>query len=186
MMTWRQGRVLHLKRGAEDETEIEPFIRMMERSPPFRPDGTAVYLTVNASGVPHALLHNLYHNRVLHSTVLIVTVKTKDVPHVLESERIQVQHLRFGFHKILVSYGFKDDPDLPRVLELSKSSGIDYEPMKTSYFLGRDTLVPKINAGLSYWRKMLYIWMFKNSSSATEYFRIPPNRVIELGTQRVL
>jgi KUP system potassium uptake protein len=118
--------------------------------------------------------------------VLIVTVKTKDVPHVTENEQVQVQHLRFGFHRILISYGFKDDPDLPRALELSKLKGIDYEPMKTSYFLGRDTLVPRINAGISYWRELLYIWMFKNSTSATEYFRIPPNRVIELGTQRVL
>lgn len=186
MMTWKTSRTLHLKRNAEDDMELEPFIRNMQKSMPFRPDGTAIYLKANPSGVPHALLHNLYHNKVLHKNVVIVTVKTLDVPHVLGKKQIEVHHLDYGFHRVIVNYGFKDDPNIPHALELAKKQGINYEPMRTSYFLGRETLIPKVNAALSYWREWLYIWMFKNASSAPDYFRIPPNRVIELGQQRVL
>ena len=186
MMTWKQERMVHLKRVVDDEMELVPFIETIKESSPFRPSGTAVYLTAHTSGVPHALLHNLYHNQVLHSNILMVTIKTEDVPHIAENAQVEVEDLDYGFHRILVRYGFKDDPNIPKALELSKLKGVDYEPMKTSYFLGRDTLIPKLDSGLSYWREMLYIWMFKNSSSATSYFKIPPNRVIELGTQRVL
>lgn len=186
MMTWKQERMVHLKRVVDDEMELVPFIETIKESSPFRPSGTAVYLTAHTSGVPHALLHNLYHNQVLHSNILMVTIKTEDVPHIAENAQVEVEDLDYGFHRILVRYGFKDDPNIPKALELSKLKGVDYEPMKTSYFLGRDTLIPKLDSGLSYWREMLYIWMFKNSSSATFYFKIPPNRVIELGSQRVL
>jgi len=186
MTTWKRGTMLHFKRTADDEMKFEPFIRAMEKLSPYRPEGTAVYLKASASDVPHALLNNLYHNGVLHRNILVVTVRTTEVPHVPDSERVSVKNLSFGFHKILVSYGFKDDIDIPKALTLAKAYGIDYEPMKTSYFLGRDILVPRLTEKLSSWRRLLYLWMFKNSSSAHEYFRIPPSRVIELGTQKVL
>jgi KUP system potassium uptake protein len=186
MMTWKKESVLHLNRTAVDEMELGAFIRDIEKNKPYRAEGIAVYLKANTSGIPRALLRSFYHNRVLRNTVLIVTVKTTDVPHVHESEQIRVEHLTSGFHRILVTYGFKDDPNIPKALELSKLQGIDFEPMRTTYFLGRDSLVQKNNAGLGSWREKLFIWMFKNSSSATEYFKIPPSRVIELGAQRVL
>ena len=186
MMTWKKERTRHLKKSGEDDMDLEQFIKSMQRSSPFRPDGTAVYLTGNAFKVPHALLHNLYHNKVLHNNILLTSVKTLNVPHVDEKNQIQVQHLGYGFHRILVSYGFKDDPNIPKALDLSKNKNIDYEPMRTSYFLGRDSIVPRAKSGLRHWREVLYIWMFKNAGSASEYFRIPPNRVIELGTQREL
>ncbi len=186
MTTWKRGTMLHFKRTADDEMKFEPFIRQMEKLSPYRPEGTAVYLKASASDVPHALLNNLYHNGVLHRNILVVTVRTTEVPHVPDSERILVKNLSFGFHKIMVSYGFKDDIDIPKALTLARAYGIDYEPLKTSYFLGRDILVPRVTERISAWRRMLYLWMFKNSSSAHEYFRIPPSRVIELGTQKVL
>ena len=186
MVTWKKGRALHLKRIAEDEMELEPFIQSIKMNPPFRPDTTAVYLSAHSNGVPHSLLHNIYHNQVLHKSVLLVTVQIQDVPHINELEGVSVEKLDFGFNRIIVKYGFKDNPNIPHALEISKRFGIDYEPMKTSYFLGRDSLVPKLHSGFGYLRELLYIWMFKNSSSATTYFQIPPNRVVELGTQRVL
>ncbi len=186
MTTWKKERSLHLRRSADDEMSLEQFIGNIKKSDPYRPDGTAIYLTASPGNVPHSLLHNLYHNRALHETVLIITVKTLDIPHVPESDRVQVEHLEYGFHRITVGYGFKDDPDLPRALELSREKGIAYEPMRSSYFLGRDSLVSREGMGLCHWREILYVWMFRNSSGAPEYFRIPPNRVIELGTQRAI
>jgi KUP system potassium uptake protein len=186
MMTWKKESVLHLNRNAVDEMGLDTFIQNIEKNKPFRAEGIAVYLKASASSIPRALLRSFYHNRILRSTVLIVTVKVTDVPHVPASEQVQVEHLTSGFHRILVNYGFKDDPNIPKALELCKSQGIDYEPMRTTYFLGRDSLVQKNNAGLGSWREKLFIWMFKNSSSATEYFKIPPSRVIELGAQRVI
>jgi KUP system potassium uptake protein len=186
MTTWRKGRALHLKRIKEEGDELEAFINMMKDHPPFRPDGTAVYMTTHTSGVPHALLHNLYHNQVLHQNILLVTTKTEDIPHVPDEARVRVEHLHSGFHRVIVHYGFKDEIDIPRALELSRAQEIDYEMMRTSFFLGRDTLIPKTHSELPYWREMLYVWLFRNAGSATAYFKIPPNRVIELGTQRIL
>lgn len=186
MTTWRKGRALHLKRILQEGDELEAFMNAMKASPPFRPDGTAVYMTTHTSGVPHALLHNLYHNQVLHQNILLMTTRTADVPHVKKNERVKVEHLHSGFHRIIVSYGFKDEINIPDALELSRAQGIDYELMRTSFFLGRDTLIPKVHSELPYWRELLYIWMFKNASDATAYFKIPSNRVIELGTQRIL
>jgi KUP system potassium uptake protein len=185
MTTWRKGRTLHLKRILEEGDELEAFMNTMKEYPPFRPEGTAVYMTPNTSGVPHALVHNLYHNQVLHQNILLVTTSTADVPHVPENEQVRVEHLHSGFHRIVVSYGFKDEPNIPRALELSVSQGIDYEPMRTSFFLGRDTLILKPSSELPYWRKLLYLWLFKNAGSVASYFKLPPNRVIELGTQRI-
>jgi len=186
MTTWRKGRALHLKRIREEGDELEAFMNMMKAHPPFRPDGTAIYMTTHTTGVPHALLHNLYHNQVLHQNILLVTTRTEDVPHVDEGARVRVEHLHSGFHRIIVSYGFKDEIDIPRALELSRKYDIDYEEMRSSFFLGRDTLIPKTHSELPYWRELLYVWMFRNAGSATAYFKIPPNRVIELGTQRIL
>ena len=186
MMTWHKGRVLHLKRIAEEGNELDAFTRMLKEHPRFRPEGTAVYMTTYISGVPHALLHNLYHNQVLHQNILLVTTNTEDIPHVPESEQVKVEHLHSGFHRIFVNYGFKDEINIPKALELGREQGIDYEPMRTSFFLGRDTLIPIIHSELPYWRELLYVWMFRIAGDATTYFKIPPNRVIELGTQRIL
>jgi len=186
MITWYKGRALHLKRIEEVGDELEAFMTMMKGHPPFRPDGTAVYMTPNTSGVPHALLHNLYHNQVLHQNILLVTTKTADIPHVPTNEQVKVEHLHSGFHRIIVNYGFKDEINIPKALEQSTAQGIDYEPMRASFFLARDVLIPKKHSALPYWREVLYVWMFKNGGDATAYFKLPPNRVIELGTQRML
>ncbi|MDD4616647.1 MAG: potassium transporter Kup [Alphaproteobacteria bacterium] len=184
MITWKQGSARHLSRVAADEMDLEEFIRRLEAKGPHRIEGMGVYLKASPVGVPRALLRNLYHYHALHDAVVIVTVKATDVPHIPESEQVKVEHLNSGFHKIYVNYGFKDAPDIPHALELSKAQGIDYEPMRTTYFLGKDSL--RTRRGLRSWREKLFAWMFKNAWSATDYFRIPPSRVIELGSQRVL
>jgi len=186
MITWHKGRALHLKRITAEGDELEAFIKTMKDNPPFRPKGTAVYLTPNTSGVPHALVHNLYHNQVLHQNILLVTTKAQDIPHVSKNDQVKVEHLHSGFHRIIVNYGFKDTINIPKSLEVSVEQGIDYKTLKASFFLGRDTLVTKTHSELPLWRRLLYIWMFKNSGNATTYFKLPPDRVIELGTQRTL
>lgn len=183
MATWTRGRALQLKRVKDESDELEAFIKLTKDYPPTRVEGTAVFMTTLTTGVPHALLHNLYHNKVLHENILLVTTRTEDIPHVPENESVQVEHLHSGFHRIIVKYGFTDDPDIPKALELSKAQGIDYELMRASFFFGRDTLIPREHSELPYWREKLYIWMFRNAGSATAYFKIPSNRVIELGTQ---
>ncbi len=186
MITWYKGRLLHLKRIDEVGDELEAFMGMMKENPPFRPEGTAVYMTPNTTGVPHALLHNLYHNQVLHQNILLVTTKIADIPHVELNDQVKVEHLHSGFHRVIVNYGFKDEINIPLALERSTSQGINYELMRSSFFLARDILIPRKGSALPYWRELLYIWMFKNGADIVEYFKLPCNRVIELGTQRLL
>jgi KUP system potassium uptake protein len=143
-------------------------------------------MTPNPHGVPHALLHNLKHNKVLHEKVVLVTVRISDVPHVEAKERIAVQHLGNGFHRVTVNYGFKDEPDLPRDLEICAQYGLELDMMDTSFFIGKETLIARPNSEMAYWREKLFVGMFRNADSVTNYFKLPPNRVVELGTQVAL
>jgi KUP system potassium uptake protein len=136
--------------------------------------------------VPNALLHNLMHNKVLHERVLVVSVKVFDVPYVPEIDRVEIHKLKGDFYSITVQYGFKDEPDIPQALSLCAAQGLDINMMETSFFLGRATLVPKIGSEMAYWREKLFIFLFRNASSATTFYKIPSNRVVELGTQVVL
>ena len=162
---------------------LDSFIRSMFNSPSPRVDGTAVFMTTWLEGVPRALLHNLVHNKVLHRRVVLLTVETADVPHVPDSERVVVEELDYGFYRVRVNYGFKDDPDLPAALVRCADFGLKFDMMETSFFLGRETLVSRVGSGMPRWREKLFIVMFRNAGSAADYFHIPPNRVVELGTQ---
>jgi KUP system potassium uptake protein len=133
--------------------------------------------------VPHALLHNLNHNKVLHERVVLLTVRAEDIPHVPDTQRVEVDPLGHEFYRITVHYGFKDEPDLPRALELSRTKGLDFNLMETSFFLSRQTLVPTQAQGMALWREKLFAAMSRNSASATAFFKIPTNRVVELGTR---
>jgi KUP system potassium uptake protein len=151
--------------------------------PPTRVPGTAIFLTTNRSTVPHALFHNLIHNKVLHERVVFLTVLTEEIPNVADKERIEIHDLGQGAWRIMVRYGFKDEPDIPHALELCADKGLQFHMMETSFFLNRETVIPSKLPGMALWRESLFAWMSRSAESAMEFFKIPPNRVIELGTQ---
>jgi KUP system potassium uptake protein len=133
--------------------------------------------------VPGALLHNLKHNKVLHDRVVIMTVRTEDIPRVAEEDRLEIQHLDHNFHVIVVHYGFMDQPNIPRALAQCRLQQFHFNLMETSFFVGREKIIPAKRRGLPRWRKRLFVVMSNNMLDATEFFRIPPNRVVELGGQ---
>jgi KUP system potassium uptake protein len=186
MLTWKQGRQLLYKRIS---TEAMPLMQFVENtaSLSFNPiAGTAVFMTPNAEMTPHALLHSLKHYKSLHERVVILTVETLDFPYVEENQRVIVEQLNNHFYRVKVKFGFMDQPYLPKALESCASQGLPLELMETSFFLGRETLIPKVGSEMALWREKLFVTMFRNAGSAASYFRIPPNRVIELGAQVVL
>ncbi|MDR2837552.1 MAG: potassium transporter Kup [Azonexus sp.] len=185
LTTWKRGRELLAARGAEDAMELQPFIENIAGGVN-RVPGTAVFLTPDPDAVPHALLHSLKHYKVLHECVIILNVRVLEIPYVPLAERINIQRLPGNFAQIIVYYGFKDEPDIPAALELAAATGLPLEPMETTYFLGRATVIPKLSTHMVYWRALLFVAMLRNASSATAFFRIPANRVVELGAQVAL
>jgi KUP system potassium uptake protein len=183
LSSWKKGRALLLNRQTADDLQLEPFLKSMMAHPPARVPGTAVFLTSCRLTVPHALFHNLVHNKVLHERVIFLTVLTEEVPHVPETERVDLHDLGHGAWRMMVRYGFKDEPDIPRALELCAPLGLEFHMMETSFFLNRETLIPSKLPGMAIWREALFAWMSRSAQSAMEFFKIPPNRVIELGTQ---
>jgi KUP system potassium uptake protein len=188
MLTWKRGRALLMQRLADGTMPIGLFLEGVEKSSVHRVAGTAVFMTGSDDGVPPVLLHHLKHNKVLHERVLLVSVKTADVPETSAAERVRVIALGHGFWRVIASYGFMQTPNVPNVLEVVDQMGIRCKPMETSYFLGRERLIPiAAKPGdkivLSRWRKIIFGIMSRNARSATEFFCIPPNRVVELGTQ---
>ena len=186
MLTWKRGRELLHKRLADDAMELEPFIDAIGAYPPTRVQGTAIFMTPDPAGVPHALLHNLKHNKVLHEQIVIATVCIEDVPRVDPEDRIQVERLPHGFYRVTLRYGFKDEPDLPHELALCARHGLSIEMMDCSFFIGKETLIPRLDSDMAYWREKLFVAMYRNADSITNYFKLPPNRVVELGTQVML
>jgi len=183
LSTWKRGREVLFQRLRPGAIALEPFIRGITEHPPVRVPGTAVFLTATLEGVPHALLHNLNHNKVLHERVVLLTVRAEDIPHVPDEQRVEVDPLGHEFYRVTVHYGFKDEPDLPRALELARGKGLDFSMMETSFFLSRQTLVPTQAPGMALWREKLFAAMSRNAASATAFFKIPANRVVELGTR---
>jgi KUP system potassium uptake protein len=181
--TWYRGRQVLMHHLAPGAIGLEPFIQSITQHPPTRVPGTAVFLTNTLEGVPHSLLHNLNHNKVLHERIVLLTVRTVDIPHVSNEERIEVTPLQGDFYRVIVNYGFKDEPDVPKALELSKAHGLEFKMMETSFFLSRQTVVPKMGKDMALWREKIFAVMSRNASSATGFFNIPANRVVELGTR---
>jgi KUP system potassium uptake protein len=186
LTTWKRGRKLLYDRLAADALPLRPFIADISANGCNRVSGTAIFMTPNPEQVPHALLHSLKHYKALHEQVIVLSVRVFDVPYVPDIDRVEVHCLNGNFAQVIVQYGFKDEPDLPAALELCAEAGLSIDMMDASFFLGRETLIPKLGSEMAYWRELLFIAMFRNAGSATAFFRIPSNRVVELGAQVVL
>lgn len=180
--TWRRGRRLVAAELSEGSLPLRQFLERMERAPS-RVAGTAVFLTADASHTPAAFLHNLKHNKILHERIIILQVDTMDVPRVPDSHRVEVERLGKGFHTVIAHYGFTEQPDVPAALRACRSHGIAYDEMETSFFLGRETLVPAQRSTLGKLRRDWFISLSHSASATKTFFRIPPNRAIELGNQ---
>ncbi|PTR05709.1 KUP system potassium uptake protein [Nitrosospira sp. Nsp5] len=183
MVTWHRGRQILFEHLRSAAIPLEPFLESLMAHPPARVAGTSIFLTADLDGVPHALLHNLAHNQVLHERVVFLTVALLETPRVLKDQRVSVKSLNNNCYQITVRYGFKDEPNLPYALELCEPYGLVFEPLKTSYFLSRQIVVPSSGAGMALWRERLFAAMTRNASNAAEYLKLPANRVLELGAR---
>ena len=183
MVTWSDGRRLLNESRKADGFGLVDFLEAIFVAPPARVDGTAVFLTAEIGSVPNALLHNLKHNKVLHRQNLFVTVRSHEVPWIGLSKRIEIEPLHHDCWQVIVNYGFKNDPDLPKALEQLKVHGADLDPMSTSYFLSRDIVIPTIGGGMANWREKLFAQMHLNASAAAEFLKLPNNSVVELGSK---
>jgi KUP system potassium uptake protein len=183
MTTWWRGRKILGDRLQVSALPDELFVSSMEINPPVRVPGIAVYMDRTPEATPHALLHNIKHNKVLHEKVVLLTVETLEIPHIAEKDRVVVIPKGHGIFRIIIRYGFMEDPNVPRVLEQVKTPGLEFKPAETSYFLGRESMIASPKWGMAIWREKLFIWMSKNATNAASFFRIPSNRVVELGAQ---
>jgi KUP system potassium uptake protein len=182
LTTWAKGRQLMISRMNEASLPMEIFIKSAAPSAA-RVPGTAVFMTSSASGVPHALLHNLKHNKVLHERVILLTVRIEDVPYVALEKRLDTEDYTAGFFRVILRYGFMEEIDVPAALAQLKDIGPQCKMMDTSFFLARQTLLASSRPGMAIWREKLFAWMLRNAESAMEFFKLPTNRVVELGSQ---
>ncbi len=183
MTTWRQGRQRLRAQLGESTLPLERFLEDLERTAVPRVPGTAVFMSGNPAGTPLALLHNLRHNHVLHRRIVILTVLTVEVPFVSAAERVQVEILRPDLYRVFGRYGFMEQPHVPALLQACAPFGLACDPMECTFFLSRETIVPKAGPGMARWRRTLFAAMARNAQSATAFFELPPNRVVELGMQ---
>jgi KUP system potassium uptake protein len=183
MSTWKRGRQQLGRLQDSNAMPIDTFLTSISRNPPARVKGTAVFMTSSPEGVPVVLLHHLKHNKMLHKTVILLSVQTRGIPEVGRDHIVQFKQLGQGFYRVVANYGFMQSPNIPEVLAAVAAQGVSIPPMDTSYYLGRERLVLTGHAQMSRWRKALFAIMSRNARSATEFFQIPPNRVIELGAQ---
>ena len=182
LTTWARGRSLIIAKMREAAMPVQVFVKSAAGSAT-RVPGTAVFMTTSPEGVPHALLHNLKHNKVLHERIVLLTVQILDQPYVSEAERVRMEELGAGFYRIILCYGFMQDTDIPAALEKVTDCGPPFRMIETSFFLARQTLLPSEHPGMATWREKLFSWMLRNAESAMQFFRLPPNRVVELGSQ---
>ena len=185
MLTWRRGRTIMIERLRARSVPLEPFLETLFREPPVRVPGTAVFLTATPDATPSALLHNLNHNKVLHERVVFLTVEILDEPWVPFQQRVQFRRLGHGCFRATLRFGFMNRPDVMQALEIAGDLGLEFDPMQTSFFLSRETVVPVtgLPGGMALWRERLFAAMARNAGNAADYFNLPANRVIELGTK---
>jgi KUP system potassium uptake protein len=183
MTTWKRGREIVAAILRESSLPMDLFMSDIARRQPPRVPGTAVFMTSDPAGVPVVLLHHLKHNKVLHQTVVIMSIEGEEIPQVRPAERLTVQSLGDGFYKLVGRFGFMETPNVPALLAMAETKGLRARPAETSFYLGRETLLPDGTSRLARWRKMLFIVMARNAQSATAFFNLPPNRVLELGAQ---
>jgi KUP system potassium uptake protein len=183
LTTWKRGRSILHSRLEEETMPIDAFIESIAAAPPARVPGTAVFLTNTQGRVPHALLHNLKHNKVLHERVVLLTIKTREIPVVELADRVHIDNLGANFEQIEAYFGFTEDQDVPELLDECARCGHPFDLMDTSFFVSRETLIPSAVPGMALWRERLFVSMSKNATKASEYFNVPTNRVVELGAQ---
>jgi KUP system potassium uptake protein len=183
MVTWRDGRALLDKKRNEDALDLPSFLEAVFLSPPARVDGTAVFLTSTKGNVPNAMLHNLKHNKVLHTQNLFVNVQNHEVPWIEDNERLEMTDIGNGCWQVVIHYGFKDNPDVPSALAHLNGKGCEVHAMTTSYFLSRDSIVPTVGGGMATWREKMFAQMHLNASSAADFLNLPSNSVVELGSK---
>jgi KUP system potassium uptake protein len=183
MTTWKTGREQLGARITAAAMPLELLLEDIARNKPHRVNGTAVFLTSSASGAPPVLLHHLKHNQVLHQQVALLSIFSLDQPTVPKAERLTVQELGQGFFRVIARYGFMQTPNMPEIMRGSRKLGLQTEPQLTSYYLGRETLLTRGKTKMARWRKVLFAFVARNARPATQYFHIPPGRVVELGMQ---
>ncbi len=185
MTTWKHGRMLLSEKLRAGELPLQGFVESLEMGLPQRVDGIAVFMTASSDSVPHALLHNLKHNKVLHEQVVFMTVQTADVPYIASEEQVTIKMLGKTFYQVIATYGFKDDVSVASIQAqvTARHPELEFDPMSTSYFLSRETIVEAARPAMAWWRRHLFSIMSRNAMRATAYFGIPPNRVVEMGMQ---
>ena len=186
MTTWRRGREEIARKLAETKLPLEIFITDVARQKLPRVPGTAVFMSVSPEGIPATLLHHVKHNHMLHEYVVLLSIISTDSPTVSAKERIKVEKLGEGFYRVVAFYGFMQSPNVPEIMKQASRHEIEADPIKTTYYLSRETLLTEGRTNMSHWRKSLFAFMARNAGNPTTYFRLPPNRVVELGTQIVL
>jgi KUP system potassium uptake protein len=183
MTTWKTGRRLVAERLTARAISLDAFVAALAAAPPVRVPGTAVFMTAHPTGTPPALAHNLRYNKVLHEHVIVLAVRTTQTPHVQPKHRLSVRPLGDGIFDVWVQYGFMEDPDVPEALEQARALGVTFDPEDVTFFLGRETIIPTRGKGMARWREKLFVLMARNAVRATTFFRLPPERVVELGVQ---
>ncbi|MBM4283684.1 MAG: potassium transporter Kup [Deltaproteobacteria bacterium] len=183
MLTWRDGRAILAKRFAEARVPIEVILHDIATYKLVRTPGTAAFLSVSPEGTPLVLLHHLKHNDALHERVILLSIISTDTPFVAPRERLTITDLGYGFHRVVASYGFMETPNVPEVAQLATTRGVEMDTFSTSFYLGRESLLSSGDAGMAPWRKALFIFLSRNAWNVSTYFGIPPNRVVELGSQ---
>jgi KUP system potassium uptake protein len=183
MSTWTKGRAALTAKRRDETLPLELFLQGLKPDHPARVKGTALFLTADVDKAPTSLMHNLKHNKILHERTVLMTIKTLDVPRASTEERLEVHHFEHNVHTIVARYGFFEEPDIWRILGHCRDQGLEFNLMETSVFVGREKLVISDKTRLARWRKELFIFLFRLSLSAVEFFRVPSNRVVELGGQ---
>jgi KUP system potassium uptake protein len=183
MSTWKRGREILVQRLLEKTVPLELLLGDLRAEPPIRVPGIAIFLTGTATGAPPALVHNLAHNKVLHEEVVLLTIMTEEVPYVPVEERVHVQPLEDGFHRVTGHYGFMQEPDVLEVLAQCERHGLRFQLAATTFFLGRETVIATDRPGMPLWREKLFAAMSRNALHATAFFRIPPDQIFEVGAQ---
>ncbi|HEX9174210.1 MAG TPA: potassium transporter Kup [Telluria sp.] len=183
MLTWQQGRTLVQKNLRQHLVPLDDFLNSLFTGEPTRVGGTAVFFRAEGDGVPHAMLHNLMHNRILHGRTIFLTIHNEDIPRVQPEQRMTVTNLGHDCYQIDLRYGFVEDRDIPAALASCPAAGLTFDPIQTSYFIARQNVIPTVGSGMAMWREALFATMSRNARDAADYYRIPANRVVELGTQ---
>ncbi len=183
MWTWTRGAQILAEKARRDSVPLVDLIEILRARAPHRTPGTAIFLTSDPDMAPVALMHNLKHNKVLHEKNVVLTVRTSDTPRVAEADRFQIELINDDFKKVILTYGFMESPNVPRTLTLCRKRGLKFDIMSTSFFLGRRTVVPSAHSGMPLWQDRLFIFLMRNAANPTDFFKIPPGRVVELGAQ---